>query len=475
VTASTTADRVALVLATITGEASRTDVARADWDGLAKVLDDGRDDAVWLTFAVLDSRFPDGEEVRRARRQIRTEGPHAFLRRWGRRRPSLRRRPPVEVVTDAMVLDVHHTARTTLATGIQRVVRQILQNWHGPATLVGWNPALTGLRSLSPEERDNATQGGGRPARAPTANVVVPWRSRYVLLELAVEDARTTRLAALAEFSGNATAVIGFDCVPLTSGETTGAGMGAAFARNLVAVSRFDQVIPISQAAGQEYSGWCRMLAGTGLTGPRITPLALPWEMPGGPGDPDAAAEALRVGDLPLLLCIGSHEPRKNHMAVLYAAEALWLEGCQFSLAFIGGNSWNSEHFETEVARLQEQGHPLRTATGLPDGIVAAAYRAATAVAFPSLNEGFGLPVSESLWAGTPVVTSAYGSMREIGEGRGAFLVNPRDDDSVLDGIRAVLFDQGTRSRLRGEIAAQTFRTWADYTRELQALLFGDR
>jgi glycosyltransferase involved in cell wall biosynthesis len=325
---------------------------------------------------------------------------------------------------------------------------------------------------LSAEERDNATWGCRRPARPTRAEVVVPWRSRYVLLELAVEDARTTRLAAFAEFSGNATAVIGFDCVPLTSGETTGGGMGAAFARNLVAVARFDQVIPISAAAGQEYAGWCRMLAGTGLSGPRITPLELPWEMPAADTAEGVPPES-ESGDLPLMLCVGSHEPRKNHMAVLYAAEALWLEGHRFALAFIGGNSWNSEHFGSEVARLREQGYPVRTASGVSDAVIAAAYRAARLVVFPSLNEGFGLPVSEALSAGTPVVTSDYGSMREIGEGRGAVLVDPRDDDSVQAGMRAAMFDEPIRDRLRSETAGLTPRKWADYARDLQALLLG--
>jgi hypothetical protein len=471
-TGHSTAERVRLVLRTLTEEATRGDGAEPDWEALARVLADGRNDAVWLTFAVLDSRFPDGEEIRAARRQIRTEGADAFLRRWTHARPSLRRRRPVEVVIDTVVLDVHHTARTTLGTGIQRVVRQILQNWQGPAILVGWNPAMTSLRSLSAEERDNAMWGGRRPRRASHATVVVPWRSTYVLLELAVEDTRTTRLAALAEFSGNATSVIGFDCVPLTSGETTGAGMGAAFARNLVAVARFDQVIPISAAAGEEYAGWCRMLAGTGLSGPRITPIELPWETPAG-DTADSLPPELGSGHLPLMLCVGSHEPRKNHMAVLYAAESLWLEGRRFALTFIGGNSWNSEHFETEVARLRKLGYPVLTASGVSDAVVAAAYRAASIVVFPSLNEGFGLPVSEALSAGTPVVTSDYGSMREIGEGRGAVLVDPRDDDSVLAGIRAAMFDAPIRERLEAEIAGLTQRTWADYTAELQQLLVG--
>jgi glycosyltransferase involved in cell wall biosynthesis len=470
--ARSTTERVRLVLATLEerGRGDRDD----DWKELARVLSAGGDEAVWITLAVMDSRLPGVEQVRSARRQIRTEGSSAFLGRWSRPRLTGRRRLPVEVLTDAVVLDVHHTAHTTLGTGIQRVVRQILQHWQAPSTLVGWTPTMTALRGLSPQECENATWGGQQVVRPRDLRVVVPWRSRYVLLELAVEDSRTSRLAALAEFSGNSTFVIGFDCVPLTSGETTGAGMGQAFARNLVAVSRFDRVIPISAAAGIEYAGWRRMLAGTGLAGPQIDPLELPGELPTAGKQYEAAAVGLRVGDLPLLLCVGSHEPRKNHMAVLYAAEALWRDGHQFSLAFIGGNSWNSENFETEVARLQAHGHPVRTATGVPDDVLIGAYRAASAVVFPSLNEGFGLPVSEALAAGTPVVTSDYGSMREIGEHRGALLVDPRDDDSVREGIRTVLFDPATRARLTSEIAALSFRSWADYTRDLQALVLGE-
>ena len=46
---------------------------------------------------------------------------------------------------------------------------------------------------------------------------------------------------------------------------------------------------------------------------------------------------------------MGSHEPRKNHLAVLHAAEVLWREGLPFSLVFVGGNSWNSGDFEAQV------------------------------------------------------------------------------------------------------------------------------
>ena len=63
---------------------------------------------------------------------------------------------------------------------------------------------------------------------------------------------------------------------------------------------------------------------------------------------------------------------------------------------------------------------------------------------FPSLNEGFGLPLAESLACGTPAVTSDFGSMREIVDGGGgALLVDPRDDHSVADGMRSLLTDDG--------------------------------
>ncbi len=46
------------------------------------------------------------------------------------------------------------------------------------------------------------------------------------------------------------------------------------------------------------------------------------------------------IGSLPIVLAVGSHEPRKNHLAVLHAAELLWREGLLFTLTFVGGHSW---------------------------------------------------------------------------------------------------------------------------------------
>ena len=115
-----------------------------------------------------------------------------------------------------------------------------------------------------------------------------------------------------------------------------------------------------------------------------------------------------------MVLCVGSHEPRKNHLAVLHAAELLWREGVAFSLVFVGGNAWRAERFVDQGRAAAGGGRPIVSVRALPDDLLWAAYRLAHCLIFPSLNEGFGLPVAEALASGTPVVTSEFGSMQEI-------------------------------------------------------------
>ena len=135
--------------------------------------------------------------------------------------------------------------------------------------------------------------------------------------------------------------------------------------------------------------------------------------------------EGLELGSVPMVLIVGSHEPRKNHVAVLLAAERLWREGSAFHLVFVGSTGWRSERFDGLVGRLVAAGRSVQVLRRVSEETLWAAYRAARFTVFPSLAEGFGLPVAESLASGTPVVTSNFGSMAEIGQAGGALLVDP--------------------------------------------------
>jgi glycosyltransferase involved in cell wall biosynthesis len=218
------------------------------------------------------------------------------------------------------------------------------------------------------------------------------------------------------------------------------------------------------------------MLGSIGLPGPDIEAVPLAVSVPApSRRDLDEARDLLSVGHLPIVLSVGSHEPRKNHLALLRAAEILWREGVLFTLALAGGHSWRRGAFDTELDRLERAGRPIQTLVAIPDRLLWAAYRVAYCTVFPSLHEGFGLPVAESLASGTPVITSNFGSMLECARFGGALLVDPRDPKDLSRALRRLLGDRELRDRLANQSANLPRRSWDDYAAEVWAFLVEGR
>ena len=433
----------------------------------------------WLMIAVIRGKLPSTEQVRAAVRYAQVDGMVPALRVaiWSGPAPRILDGGPfrpVQVVTGAVLVDVHHTAEAAFATGIQRVTRETVRRWvptHHP-TLIGWHSDLGSLRALTPAEIRRTCWGGPAVQVADPGPVIVPMNCTYLLPELATETERTDALRCLAEYSPNRFTLIGYDMVPITVPETCAPAMPAAFARNLAAVRHASTVATISEAAAIEYGGWARMLHGIGIDGPQVVPCILPNEVsPASPAQLAAAADRLLVGGLPMVLVVGSHEPRKNHLAILHAAELLWREGQRFSLTFIGGRSWSSDAFSTTLAGLQAAGRPIETIANAADDLLWSAYRLARFTVFPSLNEGFGLPVVESITCGTPVITSDFGAMREIAADGGARMVDPRDDQALAAAMRELLTDDAELERLTAQAAQRPVRTWDVYAEEVWDLL----
>jgi glycosyltransferase involved in cell wall biosynthesis len=433
----------------------------------------------WLMLGVLGGRLPGADEVVSAVRLARTDGLVAAIRPviWGGPLPRLLDSgpfPAVEVISGAVLVDVDHTARVNIATGIQRVTREAVRRWadRQDITFVGWHPDRAALRRLTPAEARRACWGGPAVDDPEPGPVLIPINSTYLLPELATETIRTDALLSLGQHSTNRMAVIGYDMCPITVPETCGPGMPAAFARNLAAVRYADAVATISEAAAVEYRGWAAMLPQIGIPGPRVTACLLPNEGADSTETALAAgAERLLVGGLPMVLVVGSHEPRKNHLAVLHAAELLWREGHAFSLTFIGGNSWSGEEFVDGLQALQLRGRPVESISAAGDELLFAAYRLARFTVFPSFNEGFGLPVVESIACGTPVITSDFGSMREITADGGALLVDPRDDHAVAAAMRTLLTDDAELERLAKQAGQRPTRTWEGYADDVWRIL----
>lgn len=435
---------------------------------LTEARQDRRRDLLWLVLALLQAELPLESELDERWWQLLLDGPERVLADRPRTGSTL------EVVTGEVLVDVHHTAIHPTRNGIQRVVSETVPRWarDHPLRLVAWEDDWAGLRGLTTPEQSLLTTSGepARPGR------VIPWHSTLLLAEIAGEPARADRLRAMASSGAVTLSAIVYDLVPVTAANTTDRAMPGPFALYLGALKHARIVATISGATQLEMLGHHAMLAGQGLPGPAVVEVALPAQAkPATAAGAHALAAVVAGGDpsAPLVLCVGTHEPRKNHLAVLQAAELLWQDGVALSLLFLGNSGWGSSAFLDKTTELQRAGRRLHLVQGADDELLWAAYHAARVLVFPSLHEGFGLPVAEALACGTPVVTSNIGSMAELGQGGGALLIDPHDDAALASALRAVLGDDALHARLALAASARPVRTWDDYARECWAALTG--
>jgi glycosyltransferase involved in cell wall biosynthesis len=197
----------------------------------------------------------------------------------------------------------------------------------------------------------------------------------------------------------------------------------------------------------------------------RVVPLGV--EMPGDDcADVDAVRERMGL-DRPYLLFVGTIEPRKNLAAVVAAATAL--DGRDVDLAIVGPDGWNEDLAE-RLRPLDGTSVRVRRLGFVADADLGALYAGCTAFCYPSLREGFGLPVLEAMAHGAPVVTSAGTSTEEVA-GDAALLVDPRDDADVAAAVKRVVDDEeladDLRARGRARAALFPWSKTAELTHEV--------
>lgn len=435
-----------------------------------RVRASGSTPELWLLLTLLAGGFPDSATLRRSQRRLRVSGVQdgaAFLLQTVLPSvdPTADRAVHAVVLTDQVVVDVDFCATNEHHTGIQRVVRETVPHWtrEHPLTLVGWWEDRACYRHLGLDEQERVLEWGTRAPAEPTRHhaqaLVVPFRCRVVLPETP-DSSRSAVLACLAQHSGNVVGMIGYDCIPLVSPELVHPGLPDRFMQYLSVVKHAHHVAGISQAATTEFAGFADMLVAQGLPGPVVTGVPLPADTL-----PEAAEPS---GEPPLVLSIGSFEPRKNQLTVLVAAEELWRQGVRFRLRFIGGGGYPTE-FDAVLARIRAAGRPVEVRVRVSEQELLDSYAEARFTVFVSLHEGYGLPVTESLAHGTPVLTTGYGSTGEIAAAGGCVTVDPRDGVAVREGLRQMLTDDGLLARLRREAADREPRTWSEYADELWA------
>lgn len=187
----------------------------------------------------------------------------------------------------------------------------------------------------------------------------------------------------------------------------------------------------------------------------RVTPLAS--SLPVAGTDVDQVLTRLGI-PRPYILCPATIEPRKNQTRLVRAYRQVAPQ-LAHALVLAGPEGWGAEELNAELTRV---GPGVVHRTGyLRDTDLDAVIRGADAVVYPSLYEGFGLPILEAMLRGVPVVTSTTPACAETA-GDAALLVEPEDVGGLADAIATAVGDEALRQDLatRGLARAGGF-SWA--------------
>ena len=258
-------------------------------------------------------------------------------------------------------------------------------------------------------------------------------------------------------------AALFYDAIPIEFPEYTPRKTVRKFPRYLMDLLQFDGIAAISETSKRDLlSFWKKNGV---VKHPPVETIPLGTD-PAGESLNGATPDPDKVR--PVVLNVGTMEGRKNHLNLLEAAEGLWSAGVSFELRIIGAlNRETGGRAIDSVKKLRRKGRPVRWVGHVSEDRIREEYRNCYFSIYPSLYEGFGLPVLESLSYGKPCICSDRGALKEHAKKGGCLVLSDVTDKAIASGMVRLLEDRGLYRKLATEAKNRKFRTWEEYSNDL--------
>ncbi|MFT3870988.1 MAG: glycosyltransferase [Nibricoccus sp.] len=385
-----------------------------------------------------------------------------------------------------VLFDASHTSHTRAQTGVQRVVRAMLAALSQRESIepVCFDPHQSAWRSLQRWEMENLSNHTGagsahRSANWPlsvrfagyarrifNARSLCPEGSALIVPE--IFSAKTARAypTLFQKIRGPRIAIF-HDAVALQLPEFTPAKTVARFPAYLHELLAFDGIAAVSEDSRQCLLNFWRW-AGVPNAPPVVKLANAVGTQRELAGLRALNAQPAKPSPTPTILCVGSLEGRKNHLALLDACEQLWSENLAFELRLIGlAHPQTGRAALEKIASLRAAGRPLHHDGPVDNATLHEAYASCAFTVYPSLLEGFGLPVQESLAHGKPCICSSRGAIGESAAEGGCLTLDRLDARSLAGAVRQWLTTPQLLATATTDACAREFRTWETHADEL--------
>ncbi len=372
-------------------------------------------------------------------------------------------------------------------SGVDRVelsyARELMRQTPDTLAFSGWNPLFKRYGRLSSfwarrylDRIEQRWTMGARRARV-MRNIDAFWwmvalfplpiptkgrATKRVLIQPSPDTLDRPRvMARIVKREGGAFVALVHDLIPIEHPEYARAGGDAIHRMRMDTLARLaDGLVANSQATAD---GLVRLISAAPAPVIRVAPL----------GTHGALRQAPRFIPPvePYFVCLGTIEPRKNHLLLLN----IWRRLAEISdtpprLLVIGKRGWENENIVDMLERCPAIAAHVDEINGMADADVAAALTGARALLMPSFAEGFGMPIAEALMVGTPVICSDLPALREAGVDAPEYL-DPLDGKAWIDAILSYSNEESPRrDAARARAANWIPPTWRDHIAVVRAL-----
>jgi glycosyltransferase involved in cell wall biosynthesis len=304
-------------------------------------------------------------------------------------------------------------------------------------------------------------------------------RGGWLLLPELAYRGRAALFIDYAHRHGLRVAVIFHDAIPIQHPEYVPPDLPADHADYMRALSRADLILPNSEASAE---GWREFVEKEKLPQPAVRVCTLASEIPGAERVRQIAANGTRNAGATAgagqraasagirMLCVSTIEPRKNHRTLLAAFDLAVAQrpdlGLKLDLAgasYVGsGDLMSLVHHAMRRHRGALHWHEK-----VEHSFLRQLFEACDFTIYPSVVEGFGLPVIESLWFGRPCICANFSVMAENAAGGGCLTTDVRNPKDLAAAILQLADSPDLRRKLAAEAVSRPLKSWADYAEEV--------
>ena len=381
-----------------------------------------------------------------------------------------------------LIIDVTNSTRDPANSGVIRVTRRFsreLQRCEDPLFVIWDNVAG---RYVLPTREEFAQLGQFNGPLLTSEQRLSPSASMRVGLEQALErsgrrepwmiftetmmEVRFKAIRGYVRSLDLRTAAIFYDAIPVLRPDLCNDETRNNHRDYMLGLAECDVAVPISNYSGQCLAEFWQTER---VTGCAISVNLLPGEFGGSSRVDVPASDSPTVQ----ILCVSTLEPRKNHRRLVEAC--LLLEQTHpeldWTLTLVGNKYAGAFEIADWIQEVSGRNPRVRWLGVVDDATLHKLYGEAAFTVYPSIIEGFGLPILESIWHGRPCICSQAGVMAELAQEGGCLPTDVQDVHTLSEAIATLLRDNGLRHKLSQQAAGRKLKTWREYVDQFRLLL----